>query len=133
MKKKRFLIPSNLSQVQKTSQKVLAFLKSAPLSKTCAFDIRLSLEEALINAMKYGHGLKKELKVALTVELGPKSVRITLEDQGKGFNPKRLVDCTQKSRLLKNCGRGIYLIYHLMDEVQYNSKGNRISMMKSFK
>ena len=108
----------------------MGFLKPLGLSKTECFDIRLSLEEALINAIKYGNGLQKNLKVLLTVSFNSRNVELVLEDQGEGFNPQALIDCTKKSSLLRSCGRGVYLIHRLMDKVKYNSKGNRIQMFK---
>ncbi len=131
--KKEFLVPSDLAEVQKASHQVLLFLKPLNLNEACLFDVRLSLEEALINAMKYGNRLNKDLSVRLSVEYDDEEVRLAVEDQGSGFNPKGLGDCTKGDSLLKNCGRGVYLIHQLMDKVQYNSKGNRLLMVKSFK
>ena len=128
--KKEFRVSSDLSLVRKASSKVLQFLKPLGLSDAHVFDIKLCLEESLINAMKYGSELKKNLKVRLTAEYSGREVRLTVEDQGSGFDPKTLADCTKGNNLLRNRGRGVYLIHQLMDEVQYNPKGNRICMVK---
>ena len=128
--KKEFQVSSDLSQVQRVSTKVLVFLKPLNLTEGWIFDIRLCLEEALINAMKYGNNLRKDLKVRLLVEYDDKSIRIQIEDQGKGFNPKKIEDCTKKDNLLRSRGRGVYLIHRLMDKVRYNSKGNTLLMVK---
>ena len=129
--KKEFLIPTDLAEVQKTSAKVLSFLKPLQVGEACLFDIRLCLEEALINAMKYGNHLQKNLKVQLRVEADPgEEIRISVEDKGGGFDVKKLEDCTHQKNLLKNRGRGVYLIRQLMDRVQYNAKGNTILMVK---
>lgn len=128
--KKEFLIPTDLAEVQKASAKVLAFLKSRHVGEAALFDIRLCLEEALINAMKYGNKLQKDLKVFLRVEAGPDEVRLTVEDKGGGFDVKNLEDCTRRENLLKNRGRGVFLIHQLMDQVRYNAKGNCLVMVK---
>lgn len=128
--KKEFLIPSDLSLVQKSSADVLSFLGPLKLEESHIFDIKLCLEEALINAMKYGHKLRKELKVRLSVEYNDQEVRISIEDQGEGFDPAKLVCCTEGSNVLRDHGRGIHLIHQLMDKVHYNEKGNVISMVK---
>ena len=131
--KKEFQVPSDLGEVQKTSSRVLFFLKSLDLSEGTLFDIRLCLEEALINAIKYGNKLKKELKVRLAVEFDEEEVRLTVEDQGKGFDPGQLKNCTEKGNVLRNSGRGVYLIHQLMDKVKYNSSGNCVVMVKRLK
>ncbi len=129
--KKEFLIPTDLSLVQKVSARVLSYLKPLDLGEPNLFDIRLCLEEALINAMKYGNRLQKDLKVRLSVEVDPGSeLRFTVEDKGTGFDVKQLEDCTRKKNLLKNRGRGVYLIHQLMDDVKFNAKGNVVLMVK---
>ncbi len=131
--KKEFQVISDLSEIQKASSRVLSLVKPLDLNESCLFDIRLCLEEALINAIKYGNRLKKDLKVRLAVEFNKDEVRITVEDQGKGFDPQQLKNCTAETNLSKNHGRGVYLIHHLMDDVRYNSKGNSILMVKKLK
>ena len=133
VEKKEFQVPSVLVEVQKASEKVLLFLKPLALSDAFLFDIRLCLEEALINAIKYGNKLKEELKVRLEVEFSSDEIRITIEDQGDGFDPSALKDCTKEDNLLRNSGRGVYLIHQLMDQVVYNAKGNRLLMVKVLK
>ncbi len=131
--KKEFLVPSFLPEVQKASEKVLSVLKPLGLNEALLFDVRLCLEEALINAMKYGNKLKEGLQVRLGVECDGDEIRITVEDQGEGFDPKNVKDCTKEDNLLRNSGRGIYLIHQLMDKVIYNEKGNRLLMVKFLK
>ncbi len=131
--RKKFQVTSNLSNVQKTSEQVLSFLKPLSLSDAALFDIRLCLEEALVNAIKYGNALREDLNVDLEVEYGDGQVRLVVQDQGPGFDPKKLEDCTEEKNLFKNRGRGVYLIHQLMDEVRYNEKGNRLVMVKSLK
>src|SRR3990167_3786273 len=128
--KKEFLVPSDLSLVQKFSADVLSFLGPLKLDGGIVFDLKLCLEEALINAMKYGHKLQKELKVRIGVEYNDREVRISVEDQGEGFDPQKLVRCTDGANVLRNHGRGVYLIHQLMDRVCYNEKANAILMVK---
>ena len=131
--KKEFQVISDLSEIQKASHRVLSLVKPLDLNESCLFDIRLCLEEALINAIKYGNRSKKDLKVRLAVEFNKEEVRITVEDQGKGFDPRQLKNCTTETNLSKSHGRGVYLIHHLMDDVKYNSKGNSVLMVKKLK
>ena len=131
--RKKFQVASDLTNVQKTSQEVVSFLKPLSLGEAVLFDIRLCLEEALINAMKYGNRLLKDLNVDLEVEATADELRLTVQDQGSGFDVKKLEDCTEEKNLFRNRGRGVYLIHQLMDEVRYNEKGNQLLMVKSLK
>jgi len=57
-------------------------------------------------------------------------MKIAVEDEGKGFNPLKLSDPTLNENLLKENGRGIYLMKHLMDEVRFENSGRRVIMTK---
>ena len=131
--KKEFLVPSDLSEVQRVSLEALSFLKPLALGEAVLFDIRLCLDEALVNAMKYGNQLKKELKVRLSIEYDQNKISLWVEDQGAGFDPKKIKNCTEGGNVLRGHGRGLHLIHQLMDEVRYNPKGNAILMVKSLK
>lgn len=131
--RKEFRIPSDLSHVRSASDGVMRFLGPLGLNEAVAFDIRLCLEEALVNAMKYGNNLQKHLPVELTVEYDQRSISIAVEDRGHGFDVKGLADCTHEDNLFKNRGRGVFLIHQLMDSVRYNKKGNSLLMVKSLK
>lgn len=127
--RKEFSVPSDLSLVTKTSAKVFQFLKPLSLDEATAFDVRLCFEEALINAMKYGNKLEKSVKAKVFVSYDEADLRIEIEDQGEGFDPKKLADCTDEG-ILETRGRGVYLIHKFMDKVEYNAKGNRVTLVK---
>ena len=80
--------------------------------------------------MKYGNALQKDLPVELDVEIDVAEVRITVKDQGPGFDVSKIEDCTEEKNLYRNRGRGVYLIHQLMDRVRYNEKGNSLLMVK---
>jgi serine/threonine-protein kinase RsbW len=128
--KKEFLVPSDLTEVPAASARVLDFLAPLGLAEAVLFDLRLCFEEALINAMKYGNRLDPAIDVRVGVEASPAEVTLSVEDQGEGFIPEKLDDCTQESNLTRNRGRGVFLIRKLMDKIEYNSKGNKIVMVK---
>ena len=120
-----------MAQVQKASGQILSFLEPLRLNEALAFDVRLCLEEALVNAIKYGNRQQKELLVDVDVEYDEAALRIRVEDQGSGFEPNKLPDCTQDGNQFENHGRGVYLMRQLMDEVKYNDKGNSLTMVKA--
>lgn len=127
---KSWLVPSDLSEVQKASAKALDFLQPLHLTDAYLFDIRLCLEEAMINAMKYGNALHRDTPVSMGIGYNDKKVWIRIEDRGPGFDVAKIGNCTEGDNLLKHGGRGVYLIHQLMDEVKYNAKGNSLLMIK---
>ena len=53
-----------------------------------------------------------------------------MEDEGEGFNVQDIPDPCDPANLFKSSGRGVLLIYNIMDEVEYNAQGNRVKMVK---
>ncbi|HEX2094001.1 MAG TPA: ATP-binding protein [Longimicrobiaceae bacterium] len=89
-------------------------------------NFRVGMCEALANAVIYGNGRDPEKHVRVEVELSPLRVAVRVTDQGKGFNPRAVPDPTLPGNLDRPGGRGIFLLYKLMDEVEYNERGNQV-------
>jgi serine/threonine-protein kinase RsbW len=123
-------IQSNLNDINKFVTDVLISLKSLSISESVSFDIRLSLEEALINAMKHGNKNNPALAINIDYSVSDNMFKVSVQDSGNGFDYKQLPNPTVEENLLKAKGRGVYLIRHLMDEVSFNRSGNKITMIK---
>jgi CheY-like chemotaxis protein len=90
----------------------------------------VALDEAFVNAVKHGNRSDPSKLVRITAELSPKEARFTIEDEGEGFNVQEIPDPRDPENLFKTSGRGVLLIYNIMDEVAYNARGNRLTMVK---
>ena len=107
-------------------------------STCCAYarrfnvNFRVGLTEALSNAMLYGNNSdpEKSVRVEVTIKLEEVSVRVT--DQGVGFDPTTVPDPTLPANISKSGGRGIFLMKALMDEVQFNDRGNSVTLVLRF-
>ena len=100
------------------------------MSESDIFDIKLCVEEAVINAITHGNrrDIRKPVKISYWIE--DTRLNVEVEDAGSGFDYKGLSDPTAGDNLMKGSGRGVYLIKSLMDEVEYNKAGNKIKMIK---
>jgi serine/threonine-protein kinase RsbW len=130
MKDIEFEIPSDPAYIKNASTKVLKFLKTLKLSKEILFDIRLCLEEAVINAIKYGNKLDRTVPVSIRSSFSDGRLEIRVKDCGKGFEHGETPDPRSDKNILKHGGRGLFLIRNLMDEVEFNDSGNEIKMVK---
>jgi len=124
------IIPNDSHLLKEVSKKLLSRLKEQGVDEEIIFDIHVGFEEALRNAMIHGNKSNPDKKVTILTEKTDDKVVITVEDEGDGFNPKDLPDPTLDENLLKEGGRGVYLIEHLMDEVRYEDSGRRVIMVK---
>ncbi|MBV9155228.1 MAG: ATP-binding protein [Acidobacteriaceae bacterium] len=94
-------------------------------------DIEIALREALCNAVVHGNHEDPQKKVYVTFRFRMDGeISITVQDEGKGFNPDVLADPTDGSERLLCHGRGVYLMQALMDEVSFENKGNIVHMKK---
>jgi len=123
-------INSDLKIIPQITMQVFKKLKDLKISDDELFDIRLCLEEALINAVKHGNRTQKDKKVFFKISILPASIKIEIKDEGKGFNYKDIPLPTLKKNLEKTSGRGIFLIKKLMDKVEFLDSGTRIRMIK---
>jgi CheY-like chemotaxis protein len=90
----------------------------------------IALDEAFVNAVKHGNRNDPGKLVRITAELSAREARFTIEDEGEGFNVQEIPDPRDPANLFKTSGRGVLLIYNIMDEVAYNARGNRLTMVK---
>lgn len=90
----------------------------------------VALDEAFVNAVKHGNKFNAEKHVRIVAEITPDEARFTIEDEGDGFDVSSIPDPTDIENLFKSSGRGVMFMYNIMDEVIYNSRGNRITMIK---
>ena len=92
-------------------------------------NFRVGLTEALSNAMLYGNGHDPEKSVRIEVTLVGGAVRARVTDEGCGFDPTSIPDPTTPDNLLKDGGRGMFLMRKLLDEVSYNERGNSVTLV----
>ncbi len=90
----------------------------------------IALDEAFVNAVKHGNKFDANKIVKVSAEVSTKEARFTVEDEGEGFDVNSIPDPTNPENLFKASGRGVLFIHDIMDEVTYNERGNRLTMVK---
>lgn len=125
-------------------------------NRSTATNVSLALVEAIDNAMIHGNleipsdiieeqGIRvfnqeiekrvqedayKDRKIVIYYELEKEYVEYVIEDEGNGFDYTKLPDPRDPENFYKNSGRGLLIIRTLMDEVDWNEKGNIIRLRK---
>ena len=126
-------IPTKLEYMPVLISQIIDKLTEQGVVSEKLFDIRLSLEEVIINAMKYGNKMDPQLQVEVKVTTEEDKLIMEIKDQGPGFNYDDLPDPTDEANLEKASGRGVFLIKNLMDEVEFFDNGSTIRMTKVLK
>src|SRR5262249_33198506 len=94
------------------------------------FGLHLAVEEAVSNAVKHGHRNRPNQPVWVRYQVTPDQVLVEVEDQGPGFDPEQVPDPREPSNLERCSGRGLFLMRHYSTWVQYNERGNRVTLCK---
>jgi serine/threonine-protein kinase RsbW len=110
--------------IAKTQQAI----EAAGLGDTVAFAVRLSLEEALANAVRHGHAGDTSLHIRVEASVEPHQVKLVVTDEGPGFDPAAVPDPTADENLMIASGRGLALMRAFMTEVEVLPPGNCITM-----
>jgi serine/threonine-protein kinase RsbW len=94
--------------------------------------ICMAVREATINAILHGNAKDPQKKVGLVFETSPGTLKIAIRDEGKGFDAQNVPDPLAPENLLRQSGRGIFLIRAYMDDVQIRNlqPGTELIMIK---
>lgn len=116
--------------VERLTDRVCERIRELPLSDKDRFRLKLAIHEALTNALEHGNGNDESKKIVVTLRHLPHEVDIIVEDEGNGFDPATLPDPTDEANLLKEGGRGIFLVRCYADECRFEDNGRRVVIVK---
>ncbi len=125
-----FELPSDVSLMNGVLHYLIERVAQLGVIKPERSNLFIALDEAFVNAVKHGNKNDHSKLVRITAELSAKEARFTVEDEGEGFDVNEIPDPRDPENLFKTSGRGVLLIYNIMDEVKYNERGNRLTMVK---
>ncbi|MCC6507505.1 MAG: ATP-binding protein [Pirellulaceae bacterium] len=94
------------------------------------FHVQLAVEEAIVNAITHGNHESPDKTVEVELHVSRLATSMRIQDQGAGFCPDALPDPTEDENLESPHGRGVMLIKQMMDKVDYNARGNQVTMLK---
>lgn len=127
----RHVIPSVAAESRRVLEELLQQLRDQEWHQHDVFSVHLAMEEALVNAIKHGNRLDARKCVHVVCKISQTLVRIEITDEGPGFDPRAVPDCTEDDRLEVPSGRGLMLMRSFMSRIEYNEKGNGVIMEKA--
>lgn len=98
------------------------------------YNLLIAVTEAFNNAIVHGNKLNPEKLVEVELICNKNSLHINIKDEGEGFDPDKVADPREPENLLKENGRGVFLIRSLIDEVQINTSknGTKVEMIFNY-
>ena len=123
-------VPSDLGLVGDAVELVARYCDTGVLSpRRLRFNLRTALAEVLANAIVYGNRHDPTKLVRVEISCGREAVRIDVADDGVGFDPSGIPDPTEAENLALENGRGLFVLRHLVDQVEFNERGNRVCLV----
>jgi len=89
----------------------------------------VSVTEAVNNGVIHGNKNDASKYVMLSCSMKGKTLTVKVRDEGEGFKPDAVANPLQEENLLNTGGRGVFLMKAFMQSVQYNKKGNEVTMV----
>ena len=125
-----FEFPSTISLMHSILDYLMKRVEKVGVVDTEKSNLFIALDEAFVNAVKHGNKFDADKVIRVSAEVSAKEARFTIEDEGEGFDVNSIPDPTDPENLFKASGRGVLIIHNIMDEVRYNERGNRLTMIK---
>ena len=94
-------------------------------------NVLIAVTEAVNNAIQHGNKQNGNLKIDVFVLDSTQNICFSVKDEGPGFDFNNLPDPTSPDNILKENGRGIFLMKNLADKVEFTEEGNEVSLFFS--
>ncbi len=100
-------------------------------------DVRLGLQEALVNAAKHGNNLDPCKTVLVEFFILENQYWWIISDQGSGFVPACCCSSVEADQQdineVDECGRGLFILHQVFDQVHWNHDGTELRLCKQVK
>ena len=135
----RYQISSDLSNIAGIVEGIIGFIcMSADCSQEdTIFDVKVILNELIINAIKHGNKCDLNKRVVITAKMCRNGYAcFTVEDEGTGFDfsvfnrNSDMRECMADLCDMGECGRGILIVKNLCKKVKFCNKGSRVVVYK---
>ncbi|MBL8818888.1 MAG: ATP-binding protein [Planctomyces sp.] len=121
-------IPSNTADGLVIQEELVSLMEQFEYSMRDVFAMRLSLEEAITNAIRHGNKFASDKVVSIECEISEFRMRVVVEDQGEGFEPESVPDPTSIEYIERPSGRGLMLMRAYLNRCEYSNGGRSLEM-----
>ncbi len=119
--KENFILKSDKAEISTIENLISQYNKIAGIPEEKIINFQIAVSEALINAIVHGNKEDKNKSVFVSIECKENFFKISIKDQGSGFDYNKIPDPTKEENLFKEHGRGIFIMNTLVDEFACNS------------
>ncbi|MCT4624314.1 MAG: ATP-binding protein [Schleiferiaceae bacterium] len=126
------VFPSELENITRVERLIDDISSSYNLSSEIYGKISVAIIEAVNNAILHGNQLDVSKHVKVEYAIDEDAIQFKVEDEGTGFDFMNIPDPTLPENLEKTHGRGIFLMNHLADDIEFCENGALVEMKFRF-
>jgi serine/threonine-protein kinase RsbW len=126
-------IPSSPDFIATVDEFLEGWLRQKQVPEDSIADLAIAVTELVNNAIKHGNKNDNRKKVTVLLSFGNGEARAVISDEGKGFDPDIIPNPVAEENLLKEIGRGIFIVKSLMDDVKFSfspGRGTSVAIVK---
>jgi serine/threonine-protein kinase RsbW len=124
----KLAIPSDFEALGQVEMLVDSVCNELGVNEEFYGNVLIAVTEAVNNAIEHGNDQDHSAEVNVAVGNNPMEFCFNVKDQGKGFDFVNLPDPTAPQNLMKENGRGIFLMKNLADEVVFEDGGSSVNI-----
>ena len=122
----RMVLASEHPNVEQAVEQAESFFKDHVDDEELLYNLVLLTSEAVTNGMEHGNHFDAAKSVIVEFRASDHSLEIMVEDEGPGFERRRVPSPLTEDHLFDSGGRGLFLLESLADDVGYELGGRRI-------
>lgn len=111
-------VPTDAEFLSDVDMFIEGILRGYGADESVVADIAISVSELVNNAINHGNKGVFEKPIVVTISHSDRVVEISITDQGKGFDPSKIADPIADENLLKEVGRGLFIVKSLMNSIE---------------
>ena len=127
------LIPSSQEYLADIDSFLEGILRGYGVAEEMIADIAMSVTEIVNNSIIHGNRADLEKEVSVSIGRRNSEVEIVIGDEGNGFDPSTVESPIDENNLMREVGRGIFIVRSLMDSVNIEvvpGRGTRVTLLK---
>lgn len=132
---RKLVLPNDVAQIPRLGSFVEEISQQLQLDTTLQHQIRLAVEEAVVNVMMYAYPAETEGEVSVEAHSNGECIKFIITDSGVHFDPTEAAkaDTSLSAEDRPIGGLGIFLVRELMDSINYERfEGKNILTLRKY-
>ena len=114
------------------AESLVDYMRAEDVPNDIISDMNLVFQELITNAFLHGNKEDPSKTIDVGISAGKGEITIYVQDEGKGYDTSEVDFLLDPDKMYGVRGRGLYLVKGIVDEIEFNKVGNRVTVHKKF-